>query len=107
MKELEFMKIPPALLFKVILRGCFSLFVPIGLLVSLLVLAGVQSVQFNERPTYGVLGFFISLIINVGLVPIAVTVMSWVILSLGFWIHIKYYNLKEGFLEKRRGVKGT
>lgn len=100
MQELEFMKVAPSTLFRIILRGCFSFFGPIGILVSFLVLAGFQSVQFNDQPTYGVLGFFIALIMYVGFIPIAVTVMSWIVLSSGFWVYGKYNNLKRRIFEK-------
>lgn len=102
MTTLEFIRIPPGKLFSVILRGCYSLFIPLGVVIAVLVVLELMPVYFNDTPTYGVTGFFIALLIYGLLMPLAVTVAFWALLLPGFWLYRQYSRVKETLQMKRK-----
>ena len=63
--------------------------IPFAVLAGLLALFGVSPIYFNEKPFYGIGGFFIAVL----LIPFSGIILSsvnWVFLNFGYFLYSKF-----------------
>lgn len=68
-------------------KSCCSLFVPLGVVSAVLVLAGVAPVTFNEQATYGMTGFLVALLLYAVLLPVGAILLISMVLLPGMWLY--------------------
>lgn len=73
-------------LFRLLFIGYTFAFLPLGLLASILSVAGIVPVNINNKEVYGILGGLVALI-YIPLVGILMSGLNWILLVIGMWIY--------------------
>jgi len=84
MKWNQYRKLPENL-FGLLFWNVFSFLMPIFLVLSLLALFGIKPIEFNDEPTYGILGVLWAIIFG-PLFSLLFTVSVWIFLAIGNFI---------------------
>lgn len=80
--------------FKSLFIGFLFGFMPLGLVSGLFTLFGVISVNFNNKNTYGIPGFFADLFIFF-MMTIIFSVFSFLFLNFGTWLSHLFFKKEE------------
>jgi hypothetical protein len=75
----------PESLFGLIFWNVFLFFMPIFLVLGILALTGIKPVEFNDKPTYGILGIVWVIVLG-PLMSLVTSFAIWIFLTVGNWI---------------------
>jgi hypothetical protein len=77
----QYKKLPDNL-FGLIFWNVFLFLMPIFLVLGILALVGVKPIEFNEEPTYGILGIVWAILLG-PLMSLVTTLTIWIFLRIG------------------------
>ena len=77
----QYKKLPDNL-FGLIFWNVFLFFMPIFLVLGVLALIGIKPVDFNDKPTYGILGMVWTVVLG-PLMSLVTTLTIWIFLTIG------------------------
>ena len=72
----------PDNLFGLVFWNVFLFLMPIFLVLGVLALAGIKPVDFNDKPTYGILGIVWAVVLG-PLMSLVITLTIWIFLTIG------------------------
>jgi hypothetical protein len=93
MKLTEYKKLPTNL-FGLIFWNILSLFLPIFIALGILALLGIKPVEFNDQPTYGIVGLITSLAMG-PFMSFVTAFAIWSMLKVGNFIFKLFVKNKE------------
>lgn len=90
----------PKTLFRIFLVGYFCVYLPFGILFSILSLIGKVPVNINSEHVYGISGSILMLL-YIPFFALIFASINWLMLLIGLWIYTKFKFVFENFKKKK------